>query len=108
MSAFAYEGDLDHPMSAEFEQTIRYVLEGLLSSQGLEGVLVHPGLVHDGDPVLFVQLKFRFEEPGIDTSLLIDSAISVSRALWKIGERRFPLLRYDLHDDHRSLGTENW
>jgi len=32
----------------------------------------------------------------------------VRRALWAIGERRFPHLRYDFHDDQRILGTENW
>jgi hypothetical protein len=85
MTAFTYERDLDHPVSAEVEQTIRDVLEELLSSQGLEGALVYPGLDHDGDPVLFVR-----------------------RALWAIGERRFPHLRYDFHDDQRILGTENW
>ena len=95
-------------MSAEVEQTIRDVLEELLSSQGLEGVLVNPGLDHDGDPVLFVHLKFRLVEPGIEPRLLSDSAISLRRALWKMGERRFPHLRYDFHDDQRILGTENW
>ena len=108
MTAFTFERDLDHPVTAEVEQTIRDVLEGLLSSQGLEGVLVNPGLDHDGDPVLFVHLKFRLVEPGIDPKLLSDSAISLRRALWAIGERRYPHLRYDFHDDQRILGTENW
>jgi hypothetical protein len=108
MTAFTYERDLDHPVSAEVEQTIRDVLEELLSSQGLEGVVVNPGLDHDGDPVLFVHLKFRLVKPGIDPEILSQSTISVSRALWKIGERRFPHLRYDFHDDQRILGTENW
>ena len=108
MTAFTYERDLDHPVSAEVDQTIRDVLEGLLSSQGLEGVLVNPGLDHDGDPVLFVHLKFHLVEPGIDPRRLSDSAITTCRALWKMGERRFPHLRYDLHDDQLILGTENW
>jgi len=108
MTAFTYERDLDHPVSAEVEQTIRSVLEQHLSSQGLEGVQVNPGLDHDGDPVLFVHVKFRYVEPGIDPSRLSDSAITVRRALWKLGERRFPHLRYDSHDDQRILGTENW
>ena len=108
MTAFTFERDLDHPVTTEVEQTIRDVLEGLLSSQGLEGVLVNPGLDHDGDPVLFVHLKFRLVEPGIEPKLLSDSAISLRRALWAIGERRYPHLRYDFHDDQRILGTENW
>lgn len=108
MSAFTYERDLDRPVSAEVEQTIRSVLEEHLSSQGLEGVQVNPGLDHDGDPVLFVHVKFRLVEAGIDPRRLSDSAITVRRALWKLGERRFPHLRYDFHDDQRILGTENW
>ena len=108
MTAFTYERDLDHPVTAEVEQTIRSLLEALLTNQGLEGVLVNPGLDHDGDPVLFVHLKFRLVESGINPRLLSDSAISLRRALWKMGERRFPHLRYDFHDDQRILGTENW
>lgn len=108
MSAFTYERDLDHPVSAEVDQAIRSTLEQLLSSQGLEGVQVNPGLDHDGDPVLFVELKFRFVEPGIDPYLLSQSTPAVRRALWAIGERRFPHLRYDFHDDQQILGTENW
>ena len=94
-------------VSARVEETIRDVLQELLSSQGLEGVLVNPGLDHDGDPVLVAHLKFRLVEPGIDPELLSQSSISVRRALWKMGERRFPHLRYDFHDDQRILVTEN-
>ena len=108
ITAFTYERDLDHPVTAEVEQTIRSLLEALLTNQGLEGVLVNPGLDHDGDPVLFVHLKFRLVESGINPRLLSDSAISLRRALWAMGERRFPHLRYDFHDDQRILGTENW
>ena len=50
-------------------------------------MLVNPGLDHDGDPVLFVHLKFRLVEPGIDAHLLSDSAISLRLALWEMGER---------------------
>ena len=87
MTAFTDARDLDHPVSAEVEQTIRDVLQELLSSQGLEGMLVNPGL---------------------DPNLLSQSTLAVRRALWAIGERRFPHLRYDFHDDQRMLGTEHW
>lgn len=108
MTAFTYQHDLDHPVSAEVEQTIRSVLEEHLTSQGLESVQVNAGLDHDGDPVLFVRVKFLLVEPGINPGLLSDSAISLRRALWAIGERRYPHLRFDFHDDQRILGTENW
>ena len=108
MTAFTYERDHEHPVTPEVEAAIRDVLQQHLNSQGLESVLVNPGLDHDGDPVLFVRLKFRLVEPGIDPQLLSDSAISLRRVLWTMGERRFPHLRYDFHDDQRILGTENW
>jgi len=66
MTAFTYERDLDHPVSAEVEQMIHSVLEGHLSSQGLEGVQVIPGLDYDGNNPLFVEIRFRVVEPGID------------------------------------------
>jgi len=108
MTAFTYELDLDHPVSAEVEQTIRNVLEQHLSSQCMEGMQVNPGLVHHSESVLFVHLKTRLVEPGIDPRRLSDSAKTVRRALWELGERRFRHLRYNFHDDQRILGTENW
>ena len=108
MTAFTYERDLEHPVPSSVEQTIRQTLEPLLRSQGLESVQVIPGLDHDGDPVLFVELKFRLVEPGIDPDVLSQSTPAVRRALWAMGEHRFPHLRYDVHDDQRLLGTEDW
>lgn len=108
MSAFTYERDLEHPVTAEVDQAIRSTMEPLLTSPGLEGIQAHPGLDHDDDPVLFVQLKFRLVETGIDPNLLSQSTISVRRALRAIWERRYPHFRYDFHDKQRILGTENW
>jgi hypothetical protein len=108
MTAFTYERDLDHPVTPGVERTIRDTLETILSSQGMEDIQVIPGLDHDGDPVLFVHLKFRLVEPGIDLNTLSQSTLAVRSALWAIGERRYPHLRYDFHDDQRMLGTEHW
>jgi hypothetical protein len=108
VTAFTYELDHDHPVTPDVEQAIRDAVEPILRSQGLEAVRVIPGLDHDGDPVLFVELKFRLVEPGVDPKVLIQSTPAVRRALWKLGERRFPHLRYDFHDDQRVLGTEDW
>jgi hypothetical protein len=107
MSAFTDERDLDHPVSAEVEQTIRSVLEEHLTSQGLEGVLLNLGLGPRRRPKLFVHLKFRVVEPGINPRMLSNCAVTLRRALWEMVERRFPHLRYDFHNDQRILGTEN-
>ena len=108
MTAFTYELDQNHTVSPEVKQAISNAVEPILRSQGMEGMQVNPGLEHDAAPVLFEHLKFRLVEPGIDPRRLCDSAITLRRALWSIGERRFPHLRYDFHDDQRILGTENW
>ncbi len=69
---------------------------------------MNPGLDHDEFPVLFLHLKFRLVEPGIDPHLLSDSANSCAVRFDQMGERRFPHLRYDFHVYPRILGTENW
>jgi len=78
MSAFTDERELDQAVSAEVEQAIRSVLEEHLTSQGLEGVLLNLGLDHDDDggTVLFVHLKFRVVEPGINPRLLSNCAVT--------------------------------
>lgn len=60
--------------------------------------------------MLFVHLKFRLVKPGIDPEILSQGTISVSRAHWKMGERRLPQLRYDFHDDQRAWArrTGEW
>lgn len=108
MTAFTYERDLDHPVSAEVEQTIRDTLEPILFGQGMEGLEVIPGLDHDGDPVLFVEIKFRLVEPGVDPKVLVQTGPALWRALLAIGERRFPHVRYDFEDGQNVLGTESW
>lgn len=108
MTAFTYERDLDHPVSAEVDLTIRKTLDPILSSQGMEGIQVIPGLDHDGDPALFVEIRFKMVEPGIDPKVLIQTGPSLWRALGSIGERRFPHVRYDFQDGQKILGTESW
>jgi hypothetical protein len=108
MTAFTYECDLDHPVSAEVEQTILYTLEPILSSQGMERVQVTPDLGHDGDPVLFVEIKFRLVQPSVDPKVLIQTGPALWRALVAFGERRFPHVRYDSEDWQNTLGTETW
>lgn len=62
-----------------------------MSSQGLEGVLVNPGLDHDGDSVLFVHLKFRLVKPGINPRLLSDSTISCSERSRRLANAAIPI-----------------
>ena len=108
MLVFTYERDLDHPVSAEVEQSIRATVEPLLHSQGLDRLQVIPGLDHDGDPVLYVELHFELMEPGVDPKVLIQAGPAVRQALWALGERRFPHIRYDFHANQQVLGTEDW
>ncbi|MCP9888674.1 hypothetical protein KBY96_12155 [Cyanobium sp. ATX 6A2] len=105
MPAFTYERDLDHPVAPAVEEAIRGAVEPLLNSQGLESIRVIPGLDHDGDPVLYVELQFRLVQPGVDPRVLSQAGPALRRALWAIGERRFPHLRYDFHPDQQVLST---
>ena len=44
--------------------------------------------------------------PGVDPKVLIQSGPAVRRALWAVGERRFPHLRYDFHVHQQVLRAE--
>ena len=39
-----------------------------------------PGLDHDGDPVLYVELHFELVEPGVDPTVLIQAGPAVRQA----------------------------
>lgn len=105
MTAFTYERDLDHPVTPGVEAAIRDAVEPILRNQGLKGIKVIPGLDHDGDPVLYVEMKFQLVEPGVDPKVLIHCGPAVRRALWAVGERRFPHLRYDFHEHQQVLSA---
>lgn len=107
MQAFTYDRDLLHPVPPAVEQAIREAVQPLLQSQGLEAIQVIPGLDHDGDPVLYVELKFHLVQPGVDPNVLIQAGPAVRRALWAIGEHRFPHLRYDFHAEQPVLDAEH-
>ena len=51
----------------------------------MEGVQVIPGLDHDGDPALFVEIKFRLVVPGVDPKVLIHTGPALWRAVLSIG-----------------------
>ncbi len=85
LTTFTDERDLDHPVSAEVEQTLRATREPILDQ--------------DGEPVLHVEIKFLLVEPGIDLNALSQSTLAVRLALCAIGGRRYPPLCYDFHDD---------
>ena len=106
MTAFTYERDLDYPVTPGVEAAIRDAVDPILRNQGLKGITVIPGLDHDGDPVLYVELKFQLVEPGVDPKVLIQSGPAERRALWAVGERRFPHLRYDFHEQQQVLSAE--
>ena len=60
MTVFTYELDQNHTVSPEVKQAISNAVEPILRSQGMEGVQVIPGLDHDGDPVLYVELSSAY------------------------------------------------
>ena len=103
MTALTYERDLDHPVPAEVEQTIRDILEKILSGQVMQSLEVIPGLDHDGDLVLFVEIKFRVVKPGVDPKVLVQTGPALGRALLAIDECSFPHVRYVFSMDRRTL-----
>ncbi|WP_254979701.1 hypothetical protein [Cyanobium sp. ATX 6A2] len=76
------------------------------SPEPLENIRVIPGLDHVGDSVLTVELQFRVVHLGVDPNVLSQAGPAVRRALWAIGERRFPHLRYDVHPDQHATARQ--
>ena len=84
-------------------ETIDRVLREKLGPSGFRDGDVRAGTDHDGDPMLFVVAHFDLVREPIDPAITFDIIRVLGDALGEIGETRFPLVRYDFHDDQVML-----
>lgn len=81
------------------EAMIAPVLSGSFGHHGLEGFAVRPGEDHDGDPVLFVSIRFGSAATLPAGDETTGAMVAIRRLLLANGESRFPHLTFEYPDD---------
>lgn len=82
----------------EVERAIREVIEQDLGTMGVHLADVVSGEDHDGDPVIFVNLRVDLDGPPIDLRKTIGLVTRLRDRLWEMGETRFPHVRSHIPD----------
>ena len=76
------------------------VLRKELSDYNYQGADIEPGLDHDGDPVLFIDVRYLRSDVPVTAESLIRVLRDVIEVLGQLGEERFPHIRH--HFDERQ------
>lgn len=85
-------------------QEIEDLANRYMGEFGLIGVEVTPGLDHDGDAVLLVELQYDPAGPAVDTSRMTEFFHAIRRQLLKSGEDRFPHIRHGFAVNRKVVG----
>ncbi|MSO75622.1 MAG: hypothetical protein EXQ87_01730 [Alphaproteobacteria bacterium] len=83
----------------EAVQVIERIVQDRLGPFDIKGVRVEPGLDHCGDPILFIEVRYRKSRKPVDASVTFGLVTEVREALEAVGETRFPHVRHRF--DHR-------
>lgn len=84
---------------AELDLLIAPVLRESFGHHGLDGFAVRAGEDHDGDPVLFITVRFGPAATMPAGNETTGAMVSMRRLLLDHDEPRFPHLRFEYPDD---------
>jgi hypothetical protein len=81
-------------------QVIQRIIQDRLGPFDInKNVRVEPGLDHDGDPVLFIEVRYKKSKKPVNANVANRLGTEIREALEAIGETRFPHIRHRF--DHR-------
>jgi hypothetical protein len=83
----------------EIKDLIEPVLHAALENHGFESAEVRSGLDHDGDPVLFIKLRFGPPAHMLSGAEANNVLALTGRLLVQHGEERFPHMDYSFPAD---------
>lgn len=73
---------------------VRAYLNRELARFGAHDIVITPGSDHDGDAVVFVQIKHRLSDAPIDLKSIMDADRQARDLAWENGEHRFVHLEH--------------
>lgn len=83
---------------ALIERTIREVMSAYI----VDTIDVRAGEDHDGDPVIFIEVRYGLNDAPIDSAVTAGLLSLMRDRLWAAGERRFPHTRH-LFDERQAM-----
>ena len=91
-------------VSDEAAAIINEVLKRRVGRFGFTRAEIRPGEDHDGDPVIFVEARYKRTDEPVDSRETFESRSEIRRKLFAIGEHRFPHIRHHFARGQPILG----
>lgn len=91
----------EQDISSSVEKTVEKVLRDRLSSDGFERVEIRPDRDFDGDPILVVDVNYRFLDRPISSKVTFGLTTEIRKALMAQGEARFPQIRHHFNEQQK-------
>jgi hypothetical protein len=91
-------------IETEIVDAIREVIDQDLAAMGVHLVDVISGEDHDGDPVIFIDLRVDLDGLPIDMRKMVGLTTRLRDRLWEMGETRFPHVRKHIPDAKQVVG----
>jgi hypothetical protein len=95
---------VDTGVSRQTGEAVERVLRDHLGPFGFDGAKVSAGVDHDGLPVLFVDIQYRWGAKQLPRDVSFGLIGSLRKALLGVGELRFPHVRHKLPDERVAPG----
>jgi hypothetical protein len=93
---------VDDRVPSGLEKAIRALVKPRLRRLGIEHLTVKPGEDHDGDPVIYVDMRHRLLDDPIDLREVLAVGREIRDLAWKHGEHRFVHVRHH-YDERQSV-----
>jgi hypothetical protein len=91
----------EQDISRQVEQTVEKVLRDRLASDGFEGADIRSDRDFDGDPILVVDVKYRYVDRPISSKVTFGLTTEIRKALTALGESRFPQIRHHFNEQQK-------
>ena len=93
------------PIDPAVKTAIDAAIRADMARFGYRSVMVEPGLDHDGDPVIWIDVHYEDSNDPVDPKAMADLVPKISRLVRTLGEDRFPHIRHDFREDRPVMAT---
>jgi hypothetical protein len=92
------------PLKQKMRDVIAKRVSDAMHAFGAEAVDVHPGLDHDGDEVLFIDIQYADGGQDFDPVVAMKVRSDLARWLLESGDERFPHFRHHFTEQQKVVG----